>query len=391
MTPEHIIRDSGRSAVVPGPWQWMATPLQTTPLRMKPHPETGNTGLPEAGSGRLKIVEMTGQPNQVVGFKIANEPPIFWGPSLPDVRLGIAEQLAERVGSRRAYFLIRLSWTRDHLPTVRDDVAAITNLRARFPEHRHIMLCNTRSELTSYAEHNVPGIVCSTLAFVDETIFDVARTEKQFDAVYNAAIVPFKRHALCRNIRSLALIHHRFHPERMQKPGYEDEIRATLPSATIVNELEGAFRLLDIREVAGWLNRARVGLCLSEVEGAMRAAAEYLLCGLPVVSTPSVGGRHRVLDPAWSRIVEPEPEAVATAVKELIAARIDPHEIRRGAFDKLRPDRLRLIRLLAAIHKQEGALFPERAPWEKLFRIGTWPIASAAELVDGPGIADPSG
>ena len=36
---------------------------------------------------------------------------------------------------------------------------------------------------------------------------------------------------------------------------------------------------------------SQVGLCLSKSEGAMFASIEYLLCGLPIVSTKSVGGR----------------------------------------------------------------------------------------------------
>jgi glycosyltransferase involved in cell wall biosynthesis len=122
----------------------------------------------------------------------------------------------------------------------------------------------------------------------------------------------------------------------------------------------------------------------------MRAAVEYLLCGLPVVSTPSIGGRERVLDPAWSKIVEPTPEAVAGAVAELIARPIDPTRIRLGTFEKLRPDRIRLLKLIAAIHESEGVSFPRQAPWERLFRIGTWPVALATDVLEGPAIADMS-
>jgi glycosyltransferase involved in cell wall biosynthesis len=84
---------------------------------------------------------------------------------------------------------------------------------------------------------------------------------------------------------------------------------------------------------------------------------EYL-SGLPVVSTPSVGGRDRVLDPAWSRIVDPSPGAIANAVADMIRRNIDPQRIRAGAFDRLRPDRIRLLNLIRTIYEQEGMPFP---------------------------------
>jgi glycosyltransferase involved in cell wall biosynthesis len=45
------------------------------------------------------------------------------------------------------------------------------------------------------------------------------------------------------------------------------------------------------------LARAVVGLCLSTVEGSNYASMEYMLAGLPIVSTPSIGGREVYFDP----------------------------------------------------------------------------------------------
>jgi glycosyltransferase involved in cell wall biosynthesis len=325
----------------------------------------------------------------IVGLLVAREPFIFWGPGSPGRRVGPASALAPHIGNRRAWFLIRLAWNRESEESVADDVAELRALRTRFPEHRHIMLCNTHRELELYRAQGIPGIVCSTLAFVDETQFDLAPlTAKAFDAVYIAALVPFKRHELCRNLSSVALIYHRHHPPGMQEPGYPERVRAMLPQATFVNELDGEFRMLPSQEVARWISQARVGLCLSEAEGAMRAAAEYMLCGLPVVSTPSIGGRDRILDPGFSRIVPPEPDAVAAAVQALIDLAIDPHFIRTRTFQRLRPDRIRLLQLIAAIHAEEGIACPDNAPWRELFRRGTWPTESIEDALSGPAIAE---
>jgi glycosyltransferase involved in cell wall biosynthesis len=76
------------------------------------------------------------------------------------------------------------------------------------------------------------------------------------------------------------------------------------------------YKNLLATEVAEVLNRCRVGLILSEEEGICSASCDYLLCGLPVVSTPSRGGRDEFYDSENCIIVEPSSTAVAEAVAE---------------------------------------------------------------------------
>ena len=77
-------------------------------------------------------------------------------------------------------------------------------------------------------------------------------------------------------------------------------------------------------------NQAAVGLCLSAVEGAMYSSMEYLMAGLPIVSTPSLGGRDVYFDPDYCLIVEPEPAAIRRAVERLRDRAIPREEIRGG-------------------------------------------------------------
>lgn len=104
--------------------------------------------------------------------------------------------------------------------------------------------------------------------------------------------------------------------------------------------------MLPPREVSREYNRARVGLCLSALEGGNYSTTEYMLCGLPVVSTRSDGGREHFLDPEVSRIVEDDARAVAQAVAELIARRIPPQVVRLRALVKLREIREDFILLV---------------------------------------------
>ncbi len=63
----------------------------------------------------------------------------------------------------------------------------------------------------------------------------------------------------------------------------------------ILSELNWTYRneseLLP-EDVAMAINKAYVGLCLSEIEGACFSSTEYLSCGIPVVSSRCSGGRE---------------------------------------------------------------------------------------------------
>jgi glycosyltransferase involved in cell wall biosynthesis len=76
------------------------------------------------------------------------------------------------------------------------------------------------------------------------------------------------------------------------------------------------------------MRQSYCGLILSKIEGVCRASSEYLLTGLPVVSTPSKGGRDVWYDKDNSLIVDPDECQVAEAVAEFMARPRDPSSIR---------------------------------------------------------------
>lgn len=71
---------------------------------------------------------------------------------------------------------------------------------------------------------------------------------------------------------------------------------------------------LSASQVCAALNRCEVGLALSELEGPCWASTEYLLCGLPVVTTPCSGGREVWYNEGNSIVVQP------TQVGSLVSA-----------------------------------------------------------------------
>ena len=66
------------------------------------------------------------------------------------------------------------------------------------------------------------------------------------------------------------------------------------------SKASGTLRDLNTEEVRRILVQSRCGLALSAQEGAMYASGEYLLAGLPVVTTRSRGGRDAFTIPIMS-------------------------------------------------------------------------------------------
>ena len=92
-----------------------------------------------------------------------------------------------------------------------------------------------------------------------------------------------------------------------------------------------------------------MGLILSEFEGACYSSSEYLLCGIPVVSTFSFGGRDIWYNSYNSIICNPTPEAVSDAVKKLSSYNRDPHRIRQMHINLAKTFRANFINMLRQI------------------------------------------
>jgi len=250
---------------------------------------------------------------------------------------------------RPVTLLVEFSWSRDdewHM-----DVLARWKARhsRRHPRHRMVFLANSRAEQRRLVARGLGAAWVSRNAFVSpETFRPLPESEKRFDAVYDARVCPFKRHELASGIASLALVAAR--PPIHHDEAYVRSVRALLPHAYWFNDpLSPDYRPFRLAQVNEAVNSARVGLCLSAVEGAMIASVQYLLAGLPVVSTRSRGGRDEFFDPDYVRIVDDDPAAVAEGVRTMVSCPVPPEEIRRRTLERIAPHEARLFELLDAV------------------------------------------
>lgn len=218
------------------------------------------------------------------------------------------------------------------------------------PRHRLLHLVNDPLICETVKSRGIPAVFVNQNCFLDERHFTIQpHVPKQFDAVYNARMTPFKRHHLLSDVAAPLLIGGMMAGDDSLE--YFAHVRKTLPQGTFTHD--PPHLILNPYQIATHMNSARVGVCLSAIEGAMFAAVEYLLCGLPVVSTPSLGGRDAWFDPRFTRIAEPTPQAIASAVRDLADANLDPQEIRAATIARISEHRHRFTSAVQEIFERE--------------------------------------
>lgn len=81
----------------------------------------------------------------------------------------------------------------------------------------------------------------------------------------------------------------------------------------------------------------------------MFASMEYLLAGLPVVSTKSKGGRDFFFDERFVEIVDDNTHSVSKGVQKIIQKNIDPEIIRSETLQKVNKQRKKFYQLIEKI------------------------------------------
>ncbi len=96
----------------------------------------------------------------------------------------------------------------------------------------------------------------------------------------------------------------------------------------------------------------------------MLASIQYLLAGLPIVSTQSRGGRDEFFAPDYVQIVADNADAVAAGVRKMRECPVSPEEIRRRTLEKIEQHK----ELLNTICSTEGL----HADWHQ--RWDSWTV-----------------
>jgi glycosyltransferase involved in cell wall biosynthesis len=303
---------------------------------------------------------------QVAVHLVGHDPLIIYTPIGGQRPLATIAAIGRRLASRRAAFLMMPSWTLERPHIVEQIGGDLAWYRQRFPLHELIFLCNTEEERRRVIAVGGTAIFSNHNLMVSEDIFrPLPEVPVEFDAVYNGRISYTKRHYLAFDVERL--LHITVSIGELPAPGDRAFIRrlqAQSPLHHIANPIvDGLTDRLTPQQVNRAYNQAAVGLCLSAAEGAMCSSMEYMMAGLPVVSTPSLGGRDVYFDPDYCIIAEPEPAAIRRAVEELRDRAIPREEIRARTMAKVWPQRRELMAFLSALRERMGSTEPPLSEW----------------------------
>lgn len=199
-------------------------------------------------------------------------------------------------------------------------------------------LANTPEQIKLALDLGFNALEFNQNSFIDEYTFQIQDESKIYNLVMNARPENVKRPWLAMKVPHIAAIKGKlFSPNNFWDlgqlhPDYLNQERIT------------------VDEIVTILNQSYVGGIFSEKEGACFASSEYLLCGLPVVSTICGGGREIWYNDYNSLIVEPDEYVIAQAVELLVnkvkEREIDPYQIREYHIALALVQRDRLHRLL---------------------------------------------
>lgn len=224
----------------------------------------------------------------------------FWG------RIAITEN---------ALFITTLPWhhTLDNFLAIAEIISKTQPLGISTLS-QFLICCNSYSEVLDAKQAGfVNAILCNQNAFLDHAIFNISNTSKRsYYLCLNSRPEKWKRPWYAAGIRNLAIIRGAlYQPEQYYafeslEPAYINE-RPLLPA-----------------EVAQVLGNSEVGAIFSETEGACYSSGEFLLCGLPVISTPCRGGRELYYNEDNSIIVEEKKEVIPALVSLINRLRLQP-------------------------------------------------------------------
>jgi glycosyltransferase involved in cell wall biosynthesis len=207
---------------------------------------------------------------------------------------------------------------------------------------RMVVCCNQKSELKWAKVFRLDSVLFNQNFHLPEQVFrPVHGASSDFDAIYVAQAKPFKRLQLAAKINRLFVLTY-FSRGKNESGDYD--LHQFQPEIAHCDFNKGFIH--DPDEICQLYARSACGLALSRKEGAMWASMEYLLAGLPVVTTPNIGGRDRYFRSEYVKWVKPNPQAVAEAVKFFVENPPDRAAIRRKVLELIENDRMQFLEYL---------------------------------------------
>ena len=115
--------------------------------------------------------------------------------------------LHEALGNREAWIIRGADWAEQSPLRAARWAAHVRLMGRQWPRHRYILACNARSAVDLLQAAIARAHFVHHNALLDERRFTIEDgAEKEFDAVYTARLVPFKRIELAAKVKRLAIL-----------------------------------------------------------------------------------------------------------------------------------------------------------------------------------------
>ena len=199
----------------------------------------------------------------------------------------------------------------------------------------YIVMANSAAEVKRCKLLKIPVRLMPQGQFINEHAIPTAELGRacQYDAFYAAQAKPFKRLYLAKDIENIYVLTYSCPSD---KNGNND---LSLVEPKLHHAAWNLSYIHDESLVFELMHSSSCALALSKVEGAMWAALEANICGIPIVSTKSLGGRDRYFTSENSRIVSANSQAVKGAVNFYKLNPPHPKIVRESTLDLIKKDR----------------------------------------------------
>ena len=294
---------------------------------------------------------------------VSTEPLIIHGYNYSNV-LSPAKELSPYLRKHKVTFLISVAWSLLVRNRLEKAAAVYRKQKRKYPQHDIYVLANDQAEYDGLQAVGVPAVFCNHNAFLDEREYTIVPAEKKYNGVINSRMKPYKRIELARGTKGLCIIA----SDTKLYPEYTNFLLDSMPDMDFIQFENRKFRrCLNNRQIGELYGACRSGLILSAEEGACFAAAEYLLCGLPVVTTHNLGGRDTFFHEDYTVWCDDTPEGVKEAVDKVVGLSISAEEIRRRTIKLAREQRGNYIATLNEIAAKAGRDIDFSTLWDEIY------------------------
>jgi hypothetical protein len=208
----------------------------------------------------------------------------------------------------------------------------LPNYQNIYNKETHIILANSLEEKEYYENNTEFNVVFGNHnAFIDENEYIIEDSPKLYNMVINSTFHDYKRTYLARNIPNVVHIGYS-QGSNMYIPDYGHLANFSNNSRNISD-----WKHLYPKEIVSIYNSSRIGGIFSHIEGACYSSSEYLLCGLPVLSTSSFGGRDIFYNNYNSVICNDDVDSVKNSFDMMMSNidKYDKYKIREEHIEKM--------------------------------------------------------